>query len=156
MGYKSVYLFSFLLMGLAYSREEISLDSFNWILGNWQYDMGKSIACEQWKQVSPNTFEGEGFTIKNSAKDTLLVESLRLMKMHDQIFYQAYVKHNPGPVSFKLTKMTADSSVFENPLHDFPQKILYIKNSPASVTVIVEGSQKGESKGFKMEFKKEN
>ena len=42
------------------------------------------------------------------------------------------------PVAFALVSITDDRVVFENPDHDFPQKITYERNADGSVTATVE------------------
>ena len=125
-----------------------------WLNGVWYADQGKKITGEEWHRISANTYEGRGYIIQESGNDTTVFESLRLLKMHDDIFYLAYVKHNSLPVAFKLTRTNNDSTFFENAAHDFPQKIVYIKTGSNSFSVHVEGVENGVLRYFELKFRK--
>jgi len=73
---------------------------------------------------------------------TVCFKYLRIKARPKVIFYVAHPKARPG-TDFKLTRLSANEALFENPQHDFPKKILYRKNSDGSLTARVEGEEKG-------------
>jgi hypothetical protein len=91
---------------------------------------------------------GKNKTIRNG--DTVFNEKLKIEKIGDEIFYIADVKHNAAPVYFKLTSLNDNEAVFENPQHDFPQKIVY-KNIDGNLNASIEGPGK-EGKWKKIDF----
>ena len=109
-----------------------SLTQLNWLIGEWQTDKSASFVNEIWQKVSDDTFEGQGKTNSSS-------ESLRLVKMTDEVFYLAKVSHNPLPVAFKLSHCKNKQFVFENMQHDFPNKIEYRQINSNVLQVIVSG-----------------
>ena len=56
------------------------------------------------------------------------VEALALIAMGNDVFYLARPPQNSGPVAFRLTEASDEHAVFENPAHDFPQKLHYRRN----------------------------
>ncbi len=94
-----------------------------WLKGKWQNVSGNKISIENWELADDTILEGESVTTENGM--VTFREKLKIEKKQDDIFYTAYVKHNPQPVSFKLVKISDNEAVFENPEHDFPQKISY-------------------------------
>ncbi len=81
-----------------------------------------------------------GRTLKDGK--TVFFEYLRIEARADGIFYVAHPKARPG-TDFKLTRLTANEALLENPTHDNPKKILYRKNPDGSLTACVEGDEKG-------------
>ena len=57
------------------------------------------------------------------------------------------------PVSFKLIKNQGNKLVFENPKHDFPQRIIYKLISKNKINAWIEGKIKGKFR--KREFEME-
>jgi len=109
-----------------------SLTQLNWLIGKWQTEKSASFVNEIWQKVSDDTFEGQGKTNSSS-------ESLRLVKMADEVFYLAKVSHNPLPIAFKLSHCKNKQFVFENMRHDFPNKIEYRQINSNALQVIVSG-----------------
>lgn len=69
-----------------------------------------------------------------------MLESLKIERKDGSIFYVASVPHNPGPVEFKLIELSEKHVVFENPEHDFPQRISYTLNANGTLDARVEGT----------------
>lgn len=154
---KMLFLLSILVISAIYSTTLLypgdckSLQSIEWLLGNWESVSSKNIVIESWQKISPQTFEGKGQTSSKATNKVTLKESLRLVEMSDEVFYLAKVGHNQYPVPFKLVECGKDFAFFENTTHDFPNRIEYrlIKGNELVVSV---KSNKG--KGFKINFKK--
>jgi len=55
----------------------------------------------------------------------------------------------PG-TDFKLTRLTEQEAVFENPAHDFPKRVIYRKSAVGTLTARVEGdgTEKEKSQDF--------
>ena len=147
-----IFLTMLIISTAVFSQSYSNLDNLSWLSGTWKFEMGKSAAIEEWQEITASTFEGAGYSVKGETGDTTLVESLRLVNMHGDIFYMPYVKHNPAPVAFKLVYATQDSFVFENQQHDFPKKIIYIKKDNTRFEAYVEGHEKGKFKSFTLYF----
>ena len=130
-----------------------TIESLNWLIGNWNSENSKLKINESWQRISAKTFEGSGYTYSIEKKKIVSTETLRLVEMSGEIFYVAKVASNDLPVAFKLTNCTANMAVFENSQHDFPKKIHYQIDEAKNITVFVSGEN---DKGFSIEFVKEN
>ena len=124
------------------------LKNLNWLAGTWQNQGGVHNAFESWEIEDEQAMIGRGYVIKDG--DTTISEMLQLEEKDGDIFYVATVAHNPGPVYFKLVKMSEQEFVFENAEHDFPNRIIYMRHGEDSVHVRIEGM--GESGGKKIDF----
>lgn len=90
-----------------------------------------------------STFSGDSYFI--NTKDTVHFESIQLVQKAEELTYIATVvgQNNEQPVAFKLTSDTDDTFTFENPAHDYPQKISYKKVSGTSLIASISGKQQG-------------
>ena len=118
------------------SETDKNMNDLLWIVDNWVNAGGESVSYEHWNKVNDSLFEGGSETIKNG--DTIFAEKLKIIKEGNDIYYVADVKHNPAPVYFKLTEISEGKAVFENPEHDFPQKITYILEN-GTMQAFIEG-----------------
>jgi len=68
-----------------------------------------------------------------------------LEQKNDSLFYKVTVKgqNNNEAVAFYLTTADDDQLVFENPKHDFPNKITYSKISNDSLVAEISGMKDG-------------
>ncbi len=119
------------------------LDQLEWLLGQWEGIHGSGIYHEEWQRGSNNDLEGRAFFLsKGEIKN---VEKLRIHSEGINMFYTATVDHNRGPVSFKLTGCDDAQFIFENPDHDFPKKISYIRKSENELCAIISSDTDGKS-----------
>lgn len=101
------------------------IKKLEWLIGKWQRTNSKpgQSGYENWSKVSDTKLTGKGVTLKG--KEIIFVEQLELSIKGDDIFYTVTVTGDSGPVNFKLTAISKDAFVCENPEHDFPKKIAY-------------------------------
>lgn len=119
-----------------------------WMSGSWATAPGtaqgtaqrKTQIEEHWTRPAGDTMIGMGRTQKDGK--TVFFEYLRIEARPDGIFHVAHPKARPG-TDFKLTRLTANEALFENPQHDNPKKIRYRKNPDGSLTARVEGDENG-------------
>lgn len=124
-------------------QKDHHIEIANWLIGNWEHQTEFGNLSEQWQQLNDSTYVGKAFFTKG--KDTLHNESITLHEQGNDLIYSATVKdeNEALPVAFKLTSETANQLVFENPKHDFPQKITYKKITSDSIVAIVSGVEQG-------------
>lgn len=117
-----------------------SLDDVSWISGKWS--MGETETSrfyEEWEIVNDSLLSGENYAIQMG--DTIYSEKLSVKVKDNDVFYIANVvaEENDHIVRFKLTQAGKSKLVFENPLHDFPQKIIYRKENDSTLVVKLKG-----------------
>jgi hypothetical protein len=104
-----------------------------------------------WTPVAGQSMFGIGRTVKGGKLADF--EYLRIVQDDKGIFYIARPKDNPEETSFKLTKLSGMEAIFENPTHDFPQKIIY-RVDGTTLFARVEGNNKGKMMGFDFKMSK--
>ena len=126
----------------------------NWILGNWENKSPDGNLTENWEKANDSTFQATSYFIKE--KDTIHFETITLQQKGEQLIYSAIVKgqNDDKPVDFKLTTATEKQLVFENPKHDYPQKISYTQITPDSLVAKISGIQQGKPSSEQFSMKK--
>jgi hypothetical protein len=116
----------------------------NWLIGNWENKMDDGILSETWKKENDSTFSGKSYFIVNS-KDTVHSETILLTQLNNQLIYSPTVKgqNDDKPIDFIMTSDSENNFVFENPKHDYPQKIVYKKATENSLVATISGIQQG-------------
>lgn len=117
-----------------------------WLEGHWMHmDSPDTVRSgEVWRTGAEGSMYGIGYEIHH--QDTVFMEKLRIETVGHSILYTVDVPHNPTPVHFMLVNSSYDKWVFENPEHDFPNSIAYIRNKPGYMTCIIAG--RGRSRAF--------
>ena len=137
------------------SEKENKLEAANWLVGTWENKSDYGDMIEIWNKSNDSLYVGNSYFIKQ--KDTLHSESIELKQKGDVVLYIPTVKgqNNDQPVTFQLTKQTPKQLVFENPTHDFPQKIVYQQITADSLVATISGMQQGKvsSESFSMKKK---
>lgn len=107
---------------------ELKMNKLGWLVGKWTRTNARpgTSGYEQWGRASLTELKGFGARI--TGKDTTITERTTLVLKDNAIYYIADVKENEHPVYFKLTQLTDNSFICENPEHDFPKMIAYTLN----------------------------
>ncbi|MES2558314.1 MAG: DUF6265 family protein [Bacteroidota bacterium] len=124
------------------------------LLGNWQNQFPEGVAAESWEQLNDSTYAGKSFVVMGA--DTVSSETLVLQQRGKEVLYIPTVKdqNNGESVSFLLTSLNDKQLVFENPKHDFPQKISYTFISNDSVVAEISGNIDGKPKAEQFPMKR--
>jgi Domain of unknown function (DUF6265) len=151
---KNLILASILVASLISCKKEMKpetksytqLQKANWLLGEWENQTPEAHFTENWIKKNDSTFTAQSFVI--AEKDTVFYENVILEQKNDSLFYIVSVKdqNREKPVSFYLTKSSEKQLVFENPKHDFPNKIIYNKVTNDSVFAEIYGTQNGKDR----------
>lgn len=124
-------------------NEKEKIKTAHWLLGTWETKSADGILSENWKKVNDSTYEGRSYFVRGN--DTLHFETVTLQQKGEELTYLATVKgqNDDKAVSFALTETTEKQLVFENPTHDYPQKISYNHISKDSLVTEISGLQLG-------------
>jgi len=126
-----------------------AVDAMGWLLGEWQSSSGEKTIHERWWPQPPGAMEGVGRTMVDETVQ--LEERLRLEMRGDSLHYVADVSVNPDAVAFSLASCDEHQWTFENPAHDFPQRILYRRTGPESFLARVSDL---DDQGFQLAFER--
>ena len=115
-----------------------------WLIGNWENKSEFGTLAESWQKLNDSTLIGQSYFI-NATKDTVHTEKMRVYHNGDNLVYEATVKgqNNDKPVLFKLSLEEGKSFIFENPTHDYPQKITYTQKDASHLVAKISGKQQG-------------
>jgi Domain of unknown function (DUF6265) len=147
---KKLFLYLILFICLVACKKEspkkanyLLLQKANWFLGNWQNQTKEANFTEIWTKKNDSVFKGKSFII--AQKDTVFYENIELVQHNDSLFYIVSVKdqNKEKPVTFYQTSATDSKLVFENPKHNFPNKISYTKITKDSIVGEIFGLQNG-------------
>jgi hypothetical protein len=119
-------------------------DKLAWLTGCWAAADAEAGSTEQWMAPAGGTLLGMSRTVKNGK--TVAWEFLQVREVDGQLAYVAK-PHNQPEASFKLVSQEGSGAVFENPQHDFPQRIIY-KREGDQLHARIEGTSKGKTKGI--------
>lgn len=123
-----------------------------WLAGCWEGGSPESRYEEQWMTPSGRTMLGMSRTV--AGEKTVAFEFLRIHQEADGIYYTS-IPSGQTQVSFKLVKVEEGHVVFENPDHDFPQRIIYRLEKDGVLMATIEGNSKGAFKQVDFPMKRE-
>jgi hypothetical protein len=123
-------------------------------LGTWENKTSQGSIFETWVQHASLELRGKSYKIKG--QDTLVFETIKLIEQNDSLYYEPTVKNqNQGKaVRFKMQSMDEYQVVFENPTHDFPQKISYTFMGQDSLLAEISGQMQGVERRRKFPMRK--
>ncbi len=130
-------------MSRAAAESPGQLEQLEFLTGAWGAD---GAIVEYWLPPLRGLMVGVNRSTEGDEKP--FFEYLRIEARADGIYYVASPK-GVGTTSFKLTEVSSSRAVFENPEHDFPQKIIYSRSGD-HLEAEVGADQDGEWKSFKL------
>jgi hypothetical protein len=118
-----------------------TLDALNWLAGCWFGRSGKNEFREHWMRPAGGVMLGMGRTV--SGGKVVSYEAMRIES--DEAGTPVFVAKPSGQAeaSFKRIAFDATSIVFENPAHDFPQRVKYRLKADGTLDARIEGNLKG-------------
>jgi Domain of unknown function (DUF6265) len=120
---------------------EADLARMAWLAGCWTSDNAEPGSGEQWTTIAGGTMFGVSRTVKQGK--TAAYEFMQLRDLPDgTLAFIAQPSGNP-PTPFALVRMTDTEAVFENPKHDFPQRVVYAAEGRSKLRARIEGPRGG-------------
>lgn len=121
-----------------------TLDDLAWMTGSWIGAAGGIEMEEHWTAPKGNSMIGLHRDVGKGR--TLLFEFLRIEQRGDEIVYLAMPNGRSPATAFPLKEVSGTRVVFENPAHDFPQRIIYWMDG-GDLRARVEGTRNGRTIG---------
>jgi hypothetical protein len=138
-----VLLGSFLCVANPASAQQVSVDRVAWLQGCWRSTHGETTIEEQWMSPRGGTMLGMARTVRGSK--TLEYELVMIKEHEDRLAYEAHPSGQPS-ATFVAATVSDTTVVFENPAHDFPQRVGYTRNGADVLEAWIEGQANGESR----------
>ncbi len=140
-----ITLVASLLIGLpsvASATESASVQHLAWLAGCWASVGGEAGSGEQWTVPAGGTMLGVSRTVQNSK--TVAYECLQIRETKAGEIEYIAKPSGQTETTFLMVRLSEREAVFENPGHDFPQRITYRLKADGNLEVRIEGEVKGE------------
>lgn len=145
------------LLALALVSSSVALQSqvtgiqrVAWLTGCWSMTDGGRTVEEHWMAPAGSAMIGSGRTV-NSGK-LVDYELVVLREDGDRLAYEAHPA-NQAPATFYSSRVTPTSVVFENPGHDFPQRVGYERRGD-ELAAYVEGETNGRTRRIEFPYRR--
>ena len=117
------------------------LDALNWLAGCWFGRSGKNEFREHWMRPAGGLMMGMGRTMAGGKMVSYEAMRIELDDMGVPVFVAK--PSGQSEASFKRVKFDETSIEFENPAHDFPQRVKYRLTADGALDARIEGKLKG-------------
>ena len=134
------------------ANQKPGIEQLEWISGCWVLEDGKARTEEVWMKPSGNSMIGMSRTVAGSK--TVQTEHIQIRESNGQLAYIVALSMGAKPTVFRLIKSSDNEAVFENPDHDFPQRIIYRRESADALFARIEGAEKGVNKGMDFRYRR--
>jgi hypothetical protein len=124
-----------------------------WLAGCWELRAPNRVTLEMWMPPLGDLMLGASRTTVGSATSDF--EQLKLKVEGDKLVYIA-APSGQQETSFTSTSIGDTLIVFENPAHDFPQKIIYRRRGADSIIARIEGPGPNGPRGSNFPMRRSN
>ncbi len=121
-----------------------SISDLAWLSGCWDMSNQETGSGEQWMPPAGGTMLGVNRTVRDSK--TVAFEFMRIVERNDGELEFIASPSGQSTTSFLLVSLNNGEVIFENPDHDFPQRIIYRLLSDEDLLGRIEGTINGEQR----------
>lgn len=121
-----------------------ALATIAWLAGTWEFERGERHVTEHWEAQRGGTMIGLSRTVVRER--TVAHEFLLLRTEADGTVNYVAKPSGQREAAFRLVRASATEAVFENPEHDFPQRILYTLKADGALLAAIEGTKNGQER----------
>ena len=122
------------ISGIAASSPQSNVADLAWMSGHWTSGNQARWTEEAWMPPRGGLMLGTGRS--GDAKKAKFWELLRITTDADGIITYWGAPLGGPATPFKLTRLTANEAVFENPAHDFPTRIAYRREGKILIATV--------------------
>lgn len=128
-----------------------TIDQMAWLKGCWVQTRPNGAVEELWMGPAGGVMLGMGRTVRDGKLRDY--EYTRIVEAEGSL---AYVAEPSGQekATFPLKELTPDQAVFENPAHDFPQRVIYRRTGPDAIVGRIEGQIGGQARSVDFPYKR--
>jgi hypothetical protein len=140
-----------LMWDQAASAQQLTIDRVGWLQGCWRSSQGQSMVDEQWMAPGGGSMIGMSRTVRG--RDTTAYEFVLITEQEGRLAYRAHPS-GQAPATFLSTEATDTRVVFENPQHDFPQRIGYRREGAELLHAWIEGTSSGRTRRVEFPYRR--
>jgi Domain of unknown function (DUF6265) len=134
------------------SAQESPLEQLAWLSGCWASESGEAGSGEHWLPLAGGTMLGIGRTVRNGK--TVEHEFLQIrLNAEGKVVYIA-LPSRQKEATFVASSIGERAVTFENPQHDFPQRIIYRALPENRLAARIEGMRGGNLRGIDFPMKR--
>lgn len=132
------------VIALRVGAAESDIAKLAWLAGCWQDESAEAGSVEQWTALAGGTMLGVSRTVRGG--ETALYEFMQLRSLADGTLVFVAAPSGQPEAAFPAVRVNANEAVFENPSHDFPQRVVYARDGDAKLRARIEGTIEGETR----------
>ncbi len=132
-----------------------SVEQLAWMAGCWRLESRGRIVEEHWMRPRGGTMLGMARTVRGDS--TVSWESTRIYAERSGDGSRLVFAATPSgqqPAEFRATLATGDAVVFENPAHDFPQRVEYRRAGADGLHARIAGPLDGEMRSIEFPYQR--
>jgi hypothetical protein len=133
--------------------QTVSIKDVAWLQGCWEMRDGDRVVEERWMLPRAGTMLGVGRTTRG--EKLLEHEFVVLSEREGRLAYEAHPSGQPT-ATFMSRPITGREVVFEDPTHDFPQRVGYKSTGPGQLLAWVEGASGGPTRRIEFAYRTVN
>ena len=111
-----------------------SVDELGWLAGDWVSEEGERWTEERWTPPRGGVMLGHSRSGRGEALREY--EFIRIARGDDGAISYIAMPQGGAPVAFQLVRHEGTRATFENPAHDFPQRIDYARDGDTLTATI--------------------
>jgi len=131
-------------MGLSGALQGATIDELAWLKGCWASQDKERQVTEQWLKPAGENMLGVSRTIARGK--TVEFEFMQIWEEENGDIYFIAQPSGQKQTRFKVIKIGSREVIFENPTHDFPQRVIYRLVEDGSLLGRIEGVSQGKKK----------
>jgi hypothetical protein len=129
--------------------QQSGLEDASWLAGCWEASNGGTVTQENWMEPLGGIMLGMNRVVKD---DHMRGYEFLILNAYDSgLVYEARPS-GQAAAEFRSTEIKEDMIRFENPEHDFPRRITYVRRGADSLVARVDNGRDGE--GFALRFQR--
>ena len=151
----SIGLAAVLLLGFPWAisaDEPSSVEDLAWLAGCWASVGREAGSGEQWTVPAGHTLLGISRTVVNSK--TAAYEFLQIRETENGEIEYVAAPSGQAEATFLMVRLSESEVVFENPDHDFPQRIIYRLKADGILEARIEGEVNGKARAVDFPMKR--
>jgi len=126
--------------------DDTSLERLGWLAGCWAAEQGEAGSVEHWLPLAGGTMLGIGRTVRNGRTVEHEFMQIRLNAEGQPVFIAQPSRQKEA--TFVATSIGERAVTFENPAHDFPQRVIYRAVGESGLAARIEGQRNGTTRGI--------
>jgi len=133
--------------------QTVSIKDVAWLQGCWEMREGDRVVEERWMPPRAGSMLGIGRTTRG---DKLIEHEFVVLTERDgRLAYEAHPS-GQATATFLSKPITGREVVFEDPAHDFPQRVGYRSTGPGQLLAWVEGTSGGRARRVEFAYRTVN